>query len=517
MTEELLIDRLLSKLVEALRATTTFEQAAGATLRPMLALTARSLAASPFASTGRVVRGMLHLRPDDGYQRLVVLEDGASAVSAPGSTADSPAFGDGVALGRRAPARDRGRRRPRSRRTRPEPPEPRALRSALWRRRVREPGEPRAPDAARRLPPLRRPPPGAARGALRDDLPRGPVPRGHGAPVRVGRLRRAPAAPRRSREPLPREPPRRACQGARAPTRSSRSSARRWRRSSRCSTSSSSRTTRSSSADRPAPENRALPAGATSAPAFARGPFEMLDLSSLPEELQLAELFGWKKGAFTGAVRDNPGVIARAKGGTLFLDEIDNLSLRAQAGLLHVLEERSYRVLGDEGGERPADVRFIVGTNARLQDAVREKRFREDLVLPNQRPPREAPGAPRTARRDHAVGAVHGEPVPREARARGARDSLAEGRAALVAQAWPGNLRQLDNVVRRACAMAHHGPRRGGASRSRDRGRPRAKGARVRRHGGARVLARRVRSSPRPPRSSTKRRSAPAPRRSIWT
>jgi len=89
LIEELPIDKLLAHLVEELRAATTFDQAAGATLRPMLATTARSLAASAFASTGRVVRGMLHLRPDDGYQRLVVLDAGASVVSAPGTVATS--------------------------------------------------------------------------------------------------------------------------------------------------------------------------------------------------------------------------------------------------------------------------------------------------------------------------------------------------------------------------------------------------------------------------------------------
>jgi len=184
------------------------------------------------------------------------------------------------------------------------------------------------------------------------------------------------------------------------------------------------------------------------------GPFEMLDLSALPEELQLPELFGWKKGAFTGAVRDNPGVIARAKGGTLFIDEVDNLSLRAQAGLLHVLEERSYRVLGDEGGERPAAVRFIIGTNTRLQEAVRRKRFREDLyyrinVLPvklpalRERADEIMPWAQYMANRHHTKRVPSG------------RATLSAGvEPALLGQAWPGNLRQLDNVIRRACAMA---------------------------------------------------------------
>ncbi|MGC4064871.1 MAG: sigma 54-interacting transcriptional regulator [Polyangiaceae bacterium] len=87
-------------------------------------------------------------------------------------------------------------------------------------------------------------------------------------------------------------------------------------------------------------------------------------LMSVPEELQMAELFGWKRGAFTGAVRDNPGAIARAGRGTLFIDEIDKLSLRAQAGLLRVIEERAYRPIGDDTRDQHAHARFVVGSNA---------------------------------------------------------------------------------------------------------------------------------------------------------
>jgi transcriptional regulator with PAS, ATPase and Fis domain len=182
--------------------------------------------------------------------------------------------------------------------------------------------------------------------------------------------------------------------------------------------------------------------------------FEILDLSTVPEELQMAELFGWKKGAFTGAIRDNPGLIARARGGTLFIDEIDNLSPRAQAGLLHVLEDRTYRVLGDNGSEKPAEVRFIIGTNARLHEAVREKRFREDLyyrinVLPVKLPPlRDRPDeipmwAHYMANRRHATRVPDGRV-----------ELSTQAEATLLSQDWPGNVRQLDNIVRRAYAIA---------------------------------------------------------------
>jgi DNA-binding NtrC family response regulator len=190
------------------------------------------------------------------------------------------------------------------------------------------------------------------------------------------------------------------------------------------------------------------------------GPFEALDLSSVPEDLQLGELFGWRKGAFTGALRDNPGLISRAAGGTLFIDEIDKLSLRAQAGLLHVLEERTYRVLGEGAAEKTADVRFVVGTNADLRGEVAAGRFREDLyyrvhVLPIALPPlKERPDeiglwARYMLRRRHADAVPDGSAQLSEAAER-----------ALASRPWPGNLRQLDNIIRRAyslAVMAHQG------------------------------------------------------------
>jgi DNA-binding NtrC family response regulator len=190
------------------------------------------------------------------------------------------------------------------------------------------------------------------------------------------------------------------------------------------------------------------------------GAFEVLDLLSVPEDLQMAELFGWRRGAFTGAVKDNPGAIARAQGGTLFIDEIDKLSLKAQSGLLHVLEERRYRALGDEAGERRADVRFIVGTNADLRASVRAARFREDLyyrisVLPVRLPPLAERLDELPLWAAYMVTRRHGDGSSDKARlAAGAVDRLLEA-------PWPGNLRQLDNVVRRAYALALHD--RGGA------------------------------------------------------
>ncbi len=183
-------------------------------------------------------------------------------------------------------------------------------------------------------------------------------------------------------------------------------------------------------------------------------PFETLDLLSVPEELQMAELFGWKRGAFTGAVKDTPGVLSRASQGTLFVDEVDKLSLKAQAGLLRVLEERRYRPIGDEGGERRADVRFLIGTNADLRAAVRAGRFREDLyyrinVLPVRLPPLAERLDELPAWVDYMVRRRH-----EETGGEGGARLTPEAVKLLMSTPWPGNLRQLDNIVRRAYAIS---------------------------------------------------------------
>lgn len=184
------------------------------------------------------------------------------------------------------------------------------------------------------------------------------------------------------------------------------------------------------------------------------GPFEVLDLLSIPDDLQMGALIGWRKGAFSGADRDNPGALARAEGGTLFMDEIDKLTLKVQAGLLHVLEDRSYRPLGDGASERTADVRFVVGTNVNLLEAVKAGRFREDLyyrinVLPLRLPPLDE-------RSDEIRGWAEYMFVRRhkEGRSDGFVDVSPTALIPLEKRSWPGNLRQLDNVIRRAYALA---------------------------------------------------------------
>lgn len=182
-------------------------------------------------------------------------------------------------------------------------------------------------------------------------------------------------------------------------------------------------------------------------------PFETVRLLSVPEELQMAELMGWRRGAFTGAVRDTPGALERAARGTLFIDEIDKLSLKAQAGLLQVLEERRYHPLGDSASERRADVRFIVSTNVDLHAAVRAGRFREDLyyrinVLPVRLPSLDERLDELPAWVEYMVQRRHAESGGRDA-----PPITDDAMALLVRTPWPGNLRQLDNIVRRAYAI----------------------------------------------------------------
>ncbi len=108
------------------------------------------------------------------------------------------------------------------------------------------------------------------------------------------------------------------------------------------------------------------------------GPFIPINCSALPEHLLESELFGWVKGAFTGANTERKGLIEEADGGTFFLDEIGDLPLSLQAKLLRVLQEKETRRLG-ENKIRKVDVRFISATNKDLEQEVKEKRFREDL------------------------------------------------------------------------------------------------------------------------------------------
>jgi DNA-binding NtrC family response regulator len=439
----------LAELVEDLSRARSFEAAATPCLRALLRVAAEELERSRFAGEGRIVRGCVHLRPADGYRGLVVLEPGADAVF----HAQGDEFLISTAAWRTLSRRDC------------------AVALDVATATLHPVDDEQQPSRAEALPREAASPQTIARLQQRDATHLYVLPlRGLGglpvgmisieadcakaagqrfvweeidpaarliADVSAPYLVQLPPAPEGGVQPDPWLPvvgaslaPIVALLGVFArqeetllltgPTGTGKSRIARW-----CHQQSPRRT----------------------------GPFETVDLLSVPEDMQMGELFGWRRGAFTGAAEDHRGFVARAEGGTLFVDEIDKLSPRAQSGLLYLLEEKRYRVLGDSR-QRECDVRFVVGTNADLWREVEQGRFREDLyyrinVLGVRLPPLDerrdeiAPWARFMLERRHAeqgeAGSVRLDPAA----------------SALLEQApWPGNLRQLDNVVRRAYVLA---------------------------------------------------------------
>jgi two-component system response regulator HydG len=177
--------------------------------------------------------------------------------------------------------------------------------------------------------------------------------------------------------------------------------------------------------------------------------FVPINCGAMPEALFEAELFGYVKGAFTGASTDRNGLFEEARGGTLLLDEIGELPLTMQVKLNRALQERSIRRIGDTQ-ERPIDVRVIAATNADLSAAVTSGRFRDDLyyrlnVFPIRVPPL------RDRRTDIPLLAALF--VDRHRRDGQADAFTPEALAGLIDHDWPGNVRELENVVQRALAV----------------------------------------------------------------
>ncbi len=181
--------------------------------------------------------------------------------------------------------------------------------------------------------------------------------------------------------------------------------------------------------------------------ARADGPFVTMNCGALPENLFESELFGYEKGAFTGAMATKAGRFELAHGGTLLLDEVGELSLKSQVDFLRVLETKEFRRLG---GTKviTVDARIIAATNRNLEEAVKQGLFREDLyyrlnVVPIRLPPLRERGddIPLLADRFLREFAAHHHRDPKEI----SRDAM----RLLRLYAWPGNIRQLRNLMER--------------------------------------------------------------------
>jgi len=185
------------------------------------------------------------------------------------------------------------------------------------------------------------------------------------------------------------------------------------------------------------------------------GAFVPVNCGAIPTELMESELFGHKKGSFTGAVTDKQGLIQAAEGGTLFLDEIADLPLHMQVKLLRVIQEKSVRPVG-ESRESPIDVRILSATHKNLAGLVAEGKFREDLfyrvnVIEIRVPP--------LRERIEDVPALVASILTRLAKQIGS-DQLTVTEAAMRAlsqYAFPGNVRELENVLERAATLSAGG------------------------------------------------------------
>ena len=183
----------------------------------------------------------------------------------------------------------------------------------------------------------------------------------------------------------------------------------------------------------------------------ADGPFVKVHCAALPESLLESELFGYEKGAFSGATSRKPGRIEIADGGSLFLDEIGDVSLATQVKLLRVLQDRTFERLGGTS-TLTADVRFIAATHRDLEEMIESSDFREDLfyrlnVIPIWSPPLRE-------RRDD-IGRLSAHFCVKFGVVNGRGVTLSDDViAALQAEPWPGNVRQLQNLVERLVVLS---------------------------------------------------------------
>ena len=185
--------------------------------------------------------------------------------------------------------------------------------------------------------------------------------------------------------------------------------------------------------------------------ARAKGPWVVVNAGALPPNLFEAELFGVKKGAFTGATETREGLFQAADGGTLFLDEIAEVPVESQAKLLRVLETGEVRALGDSRS-RKVDVRVIAATNQDLERMVEDKAFRKDLfyrlsVLPLSIPPLRERMEDLPLLVDHFLKDFSkGRTAPKKI--------STEALKWLMSKSWPGNVRELKNILERSALLA---------------------------------------------------------------
>jgi two-component system, NtrC family, response regulator PilR len=190
--------------------------------------------------------------------------------------------------------------------------------------------------------------------------------------------------------------------------------------------------------------------------ARAEAPFVPVNCGAIPSELMESELFGHKRGSFTGAVADKKGLVQSAEGGTLFLDEVADLPLHMQVKLLRVIQEKTVRPIGEQR-EVPIDVRVLSATHKSLAEMIPLGRFREDLyyrinvieiVVP--------------ALREHAgdiqeLAAAMLQRLSRRLGVAAAPTMSVEAQAALQNYRFPGNVRELENILERAIALSASG------------------------------------------------------------
>ncbi|PMP63676.1 MAG: RNA polymerase subunit sigma-54 [Caldimicrobium thiodismutans] len=183
-----------------------------------------------------------------------------------------------------------------------------------------------------------------------------------------------------------------------------------------------------------------------------KGPFIAVNCAAIPEELLEAELFGYEKGAFTGAIKSKPGKFEQAEGGTLFLDEIGDLPLKLQAKLLRAIQEKQIERLG---GERPIKVntRIVAATNQNLEALVKEKRFREDLyfrlnVISVEIPP--------LRERKEDIPLLCKFLLKKICERENIREKSISDRVMKIFMKyhWPGNIRELENLLERMVILS---------------------------------------------------------------